>query len=151
MRCAKYSTDMVCGIDVRRMWREVAVEGTRHPIWSLVENHADTMFHDEVGKLYCKYRKPAKFGRCGITDGRENALRRSFTFQCHAAVRGVPSVRSAIDSVAFAKMQNGVSHVSSSTRTSFAPLRRCAAAHLSMEAVTQEMLCTGAHQCPDRS
>ena len=69
-------------------------------------------------------RKPARFGRCRIANLRENALRRSFTVRCPAPVRCVPGVRSAIGSVAFAKMQNGASYASRSTWRSFAPLRR---------------------------
>ena len=113
-------------IAVRRMCREVAVEGLRHPPRSLVEDLVDTMFHDEVDILpFVNARKPARFGRCGTTDWRENALRRSFTVRCRAPVRCVKGVRSTIDSVALAKMQNGVTYASRSTRTSFAPLRRC--------------------------
>ena len=51
---------MTTAIDVRRMWREVAVEGLRHPTRSLYEDHVDTMFNDEVGKLYCKSPKSGK-------------------------------------------------------------------------------------------
>ena len=39
-------------------------------------------------------------------------------------MRAVPGVRSAIGSAVFAKMQNGASYASRSTRRSFVPLRR---------------------------
>ena len=90
-------------------------------------------------------RNPARFGRCRITGWRENTAHRSFTVPCPAPVR------SAIGSAVFAKMQNGASYSSRSTRTSFAPLRRRQKEHLSMEAATQETQCIGAHQCPGRS
>ena len=41
------------------------------------------------------------------------------------AVRCVLGVSNVIGSAVFAKMQNGASYASRSTRTSFAPLRRC--------------------------
>ena len=47
------------------------------------------------------------------------------------------------------KLQNGASYAARSTRTSFAPLRRCRAAHLSMEAAAQETQCTGSHEIAD--
>ena len=47
-----YRHGVTTAIDVHRMWREVVVEGFRHPTRSLVEDHFDTMLHDEVGKLY---------------------------------------------------------------------------------------------------
>ena len=51
-----YRHGVTTAMDVRRMWQEAAVEeGFRHPTRSLVEGRIDTMFHDEVGTLYCKW------------------------------------------------------------------------------------------------
>ena len=52
LRKILYRHGVTTAIDVRRMWREVAVEGLRHPTRPLYEDHVDTMFHDEVSKLY---------------------------------------------------------------------------------------------------
>ena len=103
-----------------------AITNTRNIINSATFTVLCCMQH-KIGTDSCtaNARKPARFGRHRITDWRENALRRSFTVWCQAPVRGVPGVRSAIGSVVFAKMQNGASYASRSTRTSFAPLRRC--------------------------
>ena len=83
-------------------------------------------------------RKPARFGRCRITDWRENAARRSFTVRCPTPVRCVPGVRSAIGSAVFAKMQSGASYASRSTRTSFAPLRRCRGTPIDGSGITKD-------------
>ena len=123
LRKILYRGGVTTAINVRRMWREVAVEGFRHPTRSLYEHRVDTMFHDEVGKQYCKCPQTGKVRQMSYY-GLE---RKRGTQKCHcpALVRGVPGVRSAIDSVALAKIQNGAAYASRLTRTSFAPLRRC--------------------------
>ena len=55
-----YRQGVTTAIDVRRMWQEEPVEGLRHPTRPLNEGRFDTMFHDEVGKLYCKCPETSK-------------------------------------------------------------------------------------------
>ena len=95
-------------------------------------------------------RKPARFDRCRITGWRANAAHRSFTVRCPAPVRCVLGVRSAIGSAVFAKMQNGASYASRSTRTSFAPLRRCQSTPIDGSGITKDAV-HWTHQCPGRS
>ena len=130
-----YRHGVTTAIDVRRMWQEEAVDGLRYPTRSLNEDRVDTM---RWARCTANARKPARFGRCRITDWRENAARRSFTVRCPTPVRCVPGVRSAIGSAVFAKMQNGASYASRSTRTSFAPLRRCRGTPIDGSGITKD-------------
>ena len=127
LRKILYRHGVTTAIDVRRMWQEEAVEGLRYPTWSLYEGRVDTMFHDEVGTLYCKCPQTGEVRQMsyyGLERKRATQKFHHRGVRCRAPVRCVKGVRNAIDSVALAKMQNGASYASGSTRTSFAPLRR---------------------------
>ena len=84
-----YRHGVTTAIDVRRMWQEAAVEeGFRHPTRSLVEGRIDTMFHDEVGTLYCKCPKSGKVRQMSYY-GLE---RKRGTQKFHCPVSGIDEV-----------------------------------------------------------
>ena len=79
------TSGVTTAINVRRMWREVAVEGFRHPTRSLYEHRVDTMFHDEVDKQYCKCPQTGKVRQMSYY-GLE---RKRGTQKCHCPVSGI--------------------------------------------------------------
>ena len=118
-----YRLGVTTAIDVRRMWQEEAVDGLRHP--TLYEGRVDAMFHDEVGKLYCKCPKIGKVRQMSYYGLESKRATQKFHCPMSGSGESCAGREECHRLGGFAKMQNGASYASRSTRTSIAPLRRC--------------------------
>ena len=76
-------------IEVRHKWQEEAVDGLSYPTRSLNEGRVDTMFHDEVGKMYCKCPQTGKVRQMSFYGLERKRAKQKFTVRCRKPAEGL--------------------------------------------------------------